>query len=155
MGSGATRGLWRNQTWSPSWILSRIRNEVKTLRTNNILSLRATVCKYPPEIDFWWHKFKIRISNLPVYNTHKELIWLRTPGRKPKNTRTCLAKQDQAVSYLWVQEKVAWLARHSNIMIKHFNHRVWLWDWDLNLNVIKMTRKYCHKLKLLIKVLQL
>ena len=26
MGGGAAGGLWRHQTWSPSWILSRIRN---------------------------------------------------------------------------------------------------------------------------------
>ena len=30
MGGGAAGGLWRHQTLSPSWILSRIRNQVKT-----------------------------------------------------------------------------------------------------------------------------
>ena len=30
MGSGAAGGLWYHQQWSPSWILPRIRNQVKT-----------------------------------------------------------------------------------------------------------------------------
>ena len=30
MGGGATGALWRHQQWSPSWILPRIRNQVKT-----------------------------------------------------------------------------------------------------------------------------
>ena len=30
MGGGAAGGLSRHQQWSPSWILSRIRNQVKT-----------------------------------------------------------------------------------------------------------------------------
>ena len=30
MGGGATGGLIRHQQWSPSWILPRIRNQVKT-----------------------------------------------------------------------------------------------------------------------------
>ena len=30
VGDGAAGDLWRQQTWSPSWILSRIRNRVKT-----------------------------------------------------------------------------------------------------------------------------
>ena len=36
MGGGAAGGLWRHQTWSPSWILSRIRNQlhVKTVSEN-------------------------------------------------------------------------------------------------------------------------
>ena len=29
MGGGAAGGLWRLQTWSPSWILLTIRNKVK------------------------------------------------------------------------------------------------------------------------------
>ena len=39
MGSGATGGLWRHQKWSQSWILPRIRNQVKTARNGNFLSL--------------------------------------------------------------------------------------------------------------------
>ena len=34
MGGGAAGGLWRHQTWSPSWILSIIRNQEKTERIN-------------------------------------------------------------------------------------------------------------------------
>ena len=30
MSDGVTGGLWRHQQWSPSWILPRIRNQVKT-----------------------------------------------------------------------------------------------------------------------------
>ena len=32
MGGGAAGGLWRHQQWSPSWILPRIRNQVKTAK---------------------------------------------------------------------------------------------------------------------------
>ena len=43
MGGGAAGGLWRHQTWSPSWppswILSRFKNKVKTVRINNFLHL--------------------------------------------------------------------------------------------------------------------
>ena len=39
MGDGAAGGLWRHQQWSPSvppsWILPRIRNQVKTARNGN------------------------------------------------------------------------------------------------------------------------
>ena len=31
-GGGAAGGLWRHQQLSPSWILQRIRNKVKTVR---------------------------------------------------------------------------------------------------------------------------
>ena len=43
MGGGAAGGLWRHQQWSPSWppswILPRIRNQVKTARNCNFLCL--------------------------------------------------------------------------------------------------------------------
>ena len=39
MGGGAAGGLWRHQQWSPpwppSWILPRIRNQVKTTRNGD------------------------------------------------------------------------------------------------------------------------
>ena len=39
MGGGAAGGLWRHRQWSPSvppsWILPRIRNQVKTARNGN------------------------------------------------------------------------------------------------------------------------
>ena len=35
MGGGATGGLWRHQQCPPSWILPRIRNQVKTARSGN------------------------------------------------------------------------------------------------------------------------
>ena len=37
MGGGTVGGLSRHQTWSPSWILSRVRNQVKTVRIKNFL----------------------------------------------------------------------------------------------------------------------
>ena len=44
MGGGAAGGLWRHQQWSsswlPSWILPRIRNQVKTVRIGDFLRLR-------------------------------------------------------------------------------------------------------------------
>ena len=40
---GAAGGLWRHQTWPPfwplSWVLSKIRNQVKTVRINTFLRL--------------------------------------------------------------------------------------------------------------------
>ena len=47
MGGGAAGGLWRHQQWSPpsppSWILPRIRNQVKTVRINNFLRLTCKI----------------------------------------------------------------------------------------------------------------
>ena len=47
MGSVAASDLWRHQTWSPpwppSWILPRIRNQVKTERTGNFLCLTCKI----------------------------------------------------------------------------------------------------------------
>ena len=44
MGGGAAGDLWRHQTWSPSpplsWILSRIRDQVRTVRINNFFELK-------------------------------------------------------------------------------------------------------------------
>ena len=39
MGGGAAGGLWCHQQWSPSWILPRIRNQVKTARNGDFLCL--------------------------------------------------------------------------------------------------------------------
>ena len=39
MGGGAAGGLWRHQQWSPSWILPRIRNQVKTARNGDFFVL--------------------------------------------------------------------------------------------------------------------
>ena len=39
MGGGAAGGLWRHQQWSPSWILPRIRNQVKIAINGNFLCL--------------------------------------------------------------------------------------------------------------------
>ena len=47
MGGGAAGGLWRHLTWSPPWILWRIRNQVKTVRIKNFLLLSCKTC---PEI---------------------------------------------------------------------------------------------------------
>ena len=43
MGVGAAGGLWRHQRWLPSWILPRIRNQVKTARNGDFLCLRWKV----------------------------------------------------------------------------------------------------------------
>ena len=47
MGGGPAEGLWRHQTWSPSWplswILSRIRNQVKTVWINTFLRLTCKI----------------------------------------------------------------------------------------------------------------
>ena len=42
MAGGATGGLWHHQTWSPSWIVSRIKNKVKTVRIDIFL---RSACK--------------------------------------------------------------------------------------------------------------
>ena len=43
MGGGAAGGLWRNQQWTPSWppswILPKIRNQVKSARNGDFLCL--------------------------------------------------------------------------------------------------------------------
>ena len=43
MGGGAAGGLWCHQTWLPFWILSRIRNQVKTVRINLRLTCKITL----------------------------------------------------------------------------------------------------------------
>ena len=45
MGGGTAGGLWRYQQWSPSWILTRTRNEVKTARNGNFLCSTWKVTK--------------------------------------------------------------------------------------------------------------
>ena len=35
MGGGGVGGLWRHQPWSPCWILSIIRSQIKKVRINN------------------------------------------------------------------------------------------------------------------------
>ena len=37
MGGGPAGDLWRQQRWSPSWILPRTRDQVKTARNNKFL----------------------------------------------------------------------------------------------------------------------
>ena len=43
MGGGAAVGLWRHQQWSsswpPSWMLPRIRNQVRTVRNSDCFVL--------------------------------------------------------------------------------------------------------------------
>ena len=39
MGGGAAGGLCRHQDWLPSWILPRIRNQVKTARIGDFFVL--------------------------------------------------------------------------------------------------------------------
>ena len=39
MSGGAAKRLWRHQTWSPSWILPIVRNQVKTKRIGTFLVL--------------------------------------------------------------------------------------------------------------------
>ena len=38
-GGGTAGDLWRHQKWSPSWILLRIRNQVKTAKNGDFLCL--------------------------------------------------------------------------------------------------------------------
>ena len=40
MGGGAAGGLRSHKQWSPSWILPRIRNHVKTVTNGNFFALR-------------------------------------------------------------------------------------------------------------------
>ena len=61
MAGGAAGGLWRHQTWPPSWILSRIKNKVKTVRINNFLRL---TCKIT-QITLHYHHHYSSISFLP------------------------------------------------------------------------------------------
>ena len=43
MSGGAAGDLWRHQTWSPSWILSRIGNQAETVRMNIFLLLTCKI----------------------------------------------------------------------------------------------------------------
>ena len=65
MGGGAAGGLWRHQQWSPSWILPRIRNQVKTARNGNFLCFKwkitqiSTLHDFSHKIYFYcWKKLK-------------------------------------------------------------------------------------------------
>ena len=56
LGGGAAGGLWRHQTWSPSWppswILSRTRNQLKTVWINNLsrLTCKITIASFYPHV---------------------------------------------------------------------------------------------------------
>ena len=59
MGGGAAGGLWRHQQWSPSWILPRIRNQVKTATNNDFWSFTWTLHDFRLKIHFYcWKKLK-------------------------------------------------------------------------------------------------
>ena len=47
MGGHAAGDLRRHQTWSPSWILPRISNQVKTGRIGNCLCLKCEMTHAP------------------------------------------------------------------------------------------------------------
>ena len=73
MSGGAAGGLWRHQQWSsswpPSWILPRIRNQVKTARNGNCLCL---TCKP------WWkitHKLAFCIILSTIFTIIVERSW--------------------------------------------------------------------------------
>ena len=67
---GAAGGLWRHQTWSSSWILSRIRNQVKTVRINAFLRLTCeiTLHHFIHRLFFYsWKKLKNFTHKWPDY----------------------------------------------------------------------------------------
>ena len=71
IGGGAAGGLWRHQQWSPSWILLRIRNQVKTAKNGDFLCLRWKITKistlhdFSHKIDFYcWKKLKKHVLSL-------------------------------------------------------------------------------------------
>ena len=73
MDEGAAGGLWRHQTWSPSWplswILSRIRNQVKTVRINTFLRLtcKMTLHHFIHKLFFYsWKNLK---------KLHSQMAW--------------------------------------------------------------------------------
>ena len=55
MGGGADGGLWRHQKWSPSWILLRIRNRVKTVRLDGF---HSDVIYGRPFVSKLWHDIR-------------------------------------------------------------------------------------------------
>ena len=55
MGGGADGGLWRHQKWSPSWILLRIRNQVKTVRLDGF---HSDVIYGRPFVSKLWHDIR-------------------------------------------------------------------------------------------------
>ena len=67
---GAAGGLWRHQTWSSSWILSRIRNQVKTVRIKAFLRLTCeiTLHHFIHRLFFYsWKKLKNFTHKWPDY----------------------------------------------------------------------------------------
>ena len=77
MGGGAAGGLWRHQQWSPSWILPRIRNQVKTA-TNDIFlfymknnTYMNTLHDFSHTIYFYgWKKLKKHVFSLTIATDH-------------------------------------------------------------------------------------
>ena len=55
MSGGADGGLWRHQKWSPSWILLRIRNQVKTVRLDGF---HSDVIYGRPFVSKLWHDIR-------------------------------------------------------------------------------------------------
>ena len=55
MGGGADGGLSRHQKWSPSWILLRIRNQVKTVRLDGF---HSDVIYGRPFVSKLWHDIR-------------------------------------------------------------------------------------------------
>ena len=58
VGGGATGGLWRHQQWSPSWILPRIRNQVKIAINGNFLCLTYKIIHKYKFYFYCWKKLK-------------------------------------------------------------------------------------------------
>ena len=80
MGGGAAGGLWRHQQWSPSWILLRIRNQLRTARNGNFFVLEMN---NNTSISIYHHRFinkKTRLTSAEVTVAATSKTW-RASGR--------------------------------------------------------------------------
>ena len=80
MAGGAAVGLWCHQTWPPSWILSRIINNVKTVRINTFLRLTCKITQ-------------ITVHHHHHHHHYSSIIFLPSspppPSLPPPSTRFC------------------------------------------------------------------
>ena len=76
VGGGAAGGLWRRQQWSPSYILPRIINQVKTARKGEFLCLT-----WKKKKSKWLDNLLRMTSYLVIIKTDNHRTWLKMCAR--------------------------------------------------------------------------
>ena len=77
MDGGAAGGLWQHQTLSPSWILSRIKNKVKTVGINNFLRLTCKITHINYYFALWHPQVLLLLFKKVKKNMHfhSKMAW--------------------------------------------------------------------------------